>query len=137
MTLETVEWTVIDTPDEMRNAVCSLRCRKKISSSGLMQYCLNVIQKRGLCEHISHIHHSPSVDYSSYYFRKGMRLPSSIGTTRDSSVGIATGYRLDGQGIGVRFPTGARDFSALQRPNRLGGPIASYKMDTGAKVVGT
>jgi hypothetical protein len=27
------------------------------------------------------------------------------------SVGIAMEYRLDGQEIGVRFPTGARDFS--------------------------
>jgi hypothetical protein len=31
----------------------------------------------------------------------------------NGSVGIATGYMPDGQGIGVRLPVGARDFSRL------------------------
>jgi hypothetical protein len=30
--------------------------------------------------------------------------------SRDSSVGIATGYRLDGRGVGVRVPTETRMF---------------------------
>jgi hypothetical protein len=30
------------------------------------------------------------------------------GTTWNSVVGIATGYGLDGQGVGVRVPVGAR-----------------------------
>jgi hypothetical protein len=32
--------------------------------------------------------------------------------SRDSSVGIATGYKLDGRGIGVRVPVGSRIFSS-------------------------
>jgi hypothetical protein len=45
----------------------------------------------------------------------------------DSSVGIATGYALDGRGTGVRFPAGVRDFSLLQS---CGAHPASYPMST-------
>jgi hypothetical protein len=31
--------------------------------------------------------------------------------SQESAVGIATGYRLDSQGVGVRVPVGARLFS--------------------------
>jgi hypothetical protein len=31
----------------------------------------------------------------------------------DSAVGIATGYGLDGRGVGVRVPVGSRIFSSL------------------------
>jgi hypothetical protein len=34
-----------------------------------------------------------------------------IKKSRDSSVGIATGYGMDGRGLGVRLPAAARDFS--------------------------
>jgi hypothetical protein len=40
----------------------------------------------------------------------------------DSSVGIATGYRLDDWGVGVRVPVGPRIFSSPSRPDRLWGP---------------
>jgi hypothetical protein len=40
----------------------------------------------------------------------------------DSSVGIATGCRLDGQEVGVRVPVGSRIFSSPRRPNRIWGP---------------
>jgi hypothetical protein len=42
---------------------------------------------------------------------------------RDSVVGIATGYVLDDQGIGVRVPVGLRIFSSPRRPDRLWGPL--------------
>jgi hypothetical protein len=42
--------------------------------------------------------------------------------TRNSVVSIATGYGLDGRGVGVRFPLGAKFFSAPRRPDRLWGP---------------
>jgi hypothetical protein len=42
--------------------------------------------------------------------------------SRDSSVGIATGYGLDGQGVGVRVKVGPRIFSSPRRPNWLWGP---------------
>jgi hypothetical protein len=37
-------------------------------------------------------------------------------TSRDSVVGIATGYGLDDQGVGVRVPVGSRIFSTSSRP---------------------
>jgi hypothetical protein len=36
--------------------------------------------------------------------------------TRDNVVGIATGYGLDGGGVGVRIPVGARIFFTASRP---------------------
>jgi hypothetical protein len=41
-----------------------------------------------------------------------------------NSVGaeIATGYGLDGRGVGVRVPVGSRIFSSPRRPNRFWGP---------------
>jgi hypothetical protein len=36
--------------------------------------------------------------------------------SRDSVVGIATGYGLDDRGVGLRVPIGPRIFSTLSRP---------------------
>jgi hypothetical protein len=38
------------------------------------------------------------------------------------SVGIATGYRMDDRGVGVRVPLGPRIFSSPRCPDRLWGP---------------
>jgi hypothetical protein len=53
--------------------------------------------------------------------------------SRDSSVGIATGYRLNDQMIGVRFSAGTGNFSLLHRV-QTGSRAhpASYPMGTGA-----
>jgi hypothetical protein len=50
----------------------------------------------------------------------------------NSSVGIATGYDLDSQGIGVRFLAGAADFYLLHSVY-TGSEVhsASYRMSTG------
>jgi hypothetical protein len=40
----------------------------------------------------------------------------------DSSVGIATSYRVDDWGVGVRVPVESRIFSSSRRPDRLCGP---------------
>jgi hypothetical protein len=40
----------------------------------------------------------------------------------DSVVGIATGYGLDDQGVGVRVKVASRIFSSARRPGRLWGP---------------
>jgi hypothetical protein len=37
--------------------------------------------------------------------------------SRDSSVGIVTGYGLDDLGVGARVPVGSRIFSSPNRPN--------------------
>jgi hypothetical protein len=38
--------------------------------------------------------------------------------SRDSSVGIATGYGMDDRGVGVRVPVWSRIFSSPRRPDR-------------------
>jgi hypothetical protein len=45
-----------------------------------------------------------------------------IYSRRDSALGIATGYGLDGRGVGVRVPVGARIFTFPCRSDRLWGP---------------
>jgi hypothetical protein len=42
--------------------------------------------------------------------------------SRDSVVGIATGYGLDDRGVVVRVPVESRIFSSPHRPDRLWGP---------------
>jgi hypothetical protein len=42
--------------------------------------------------------------------------------SRNSVVGIATGYRLDDRGVGVRGPVGSRFFFSPRRPDRFWGP---------------
>jgi hypothetical protein len=42
--------------------------------------------------------------------------------SRDSSVGIATGYGLDDRVVGVRVPVGSRILSSPRCPDRLWGP---------------
>jgi hypothetical protein len=42
--------------------------------------------------------------------------------SRDSAVGIATGYRLDDRGVGVRVPVWSRIFSSPRHPDGLCGP---------------
>jgi hypothetical protein len=50
--------------------------------------------------------------------------PFHITRSRDSSVGIATGYGLDDSGVGVRVPLWSRIFSCPRRPDRLWGPLS-------------
>jgi hypothetical protein len=45
---------------------------------------------------------------------------------RNSAVDIATGYGLDGRGVGVRVPVRARFFSSPVRPDRFWGQPAYY-----------
>jgi hypothetical protein len=52
------------------------------------------------------------------YFSQIHRYKESL----DSSVGIATGYGLDDEGVGVRVPMGARIFTSPYRPDRLSCP---------------
>jgi hypothetical protein len=50
--------------------------------------------------------------------------------SRDSSVGIVSGYRLDDQMIGVRFPVWAGNFSLHHRVQTgSGAHPASYTID--------
>jgi hypothetical protein len=56
--------------------------------------------------------------------------------TRGSLVGIATGYRLDGRGIGVRVPVWSRIFISSYRPDRLWGPPNLLFNGYGGKATG-
>jgi hypothetical protein len=61
-------------------------------------------------------------------YKVEMKLISFIKCTafvlrsRDSAVGIATGYRLDYRGVWVRVPVGSRISSSPRRPDQLWGP---------------
>jgi hypothetical protein len=53
----------------------------------------------------------------------GIKNISSFSSkSRDSAVGIATGYGLDDRGIGVRVPVGATIFTSPYRLDWLWGP---------------
>jgi hypothetical protein len=60
--------------------------------------------------------------YYYYYYYWPWSFFIIIIRSRVSAVGIATGYRLDDRGVGVRVPVRARFFSSLQRPGRLRDP---------------
>jgi hypothetical protein len=65
---------------------------------------------------------------SKYIFINSVRVP---GRSRGTSVGIATGYGVDDQGVGVRVRMG-REFSILHAVQTGSGvDPASYPMDTG------
>jgi hypothetical protein len=55
-------------------------------------------------------------------FRTSFATSTIYPWSRDSSVGIATGYGLDGRGVGVRVPVEAKFFSSPRRPERLWAP---------------
>jgi hypothetical protein len=56
--------------------------------------------------------------------------------SRDSAVGIATGYGLDDRGVGFRVPVVDRIFSSPRRLDRFWGPPASYPIGTGGSFPG-
>jgi hypothetical protein len=49
-------------------------------------------------------------------------LNSTFTMSHGSTVGIATGYGLDDQGVGVRVPVGSKIFTSPYHPDRLWGP---------------
>jgi hypothetical protein len=66
---------------------------------------------------------------------RALKIQDSVETqrhkSRDSSVGIALGYGLDGRGSRLRFPTGAGNFSLHYRlQNGFGAHPDSYPMST-------
>jgi hypothetical protein len=57
--------------------------------------------------------------------------------SRDSVVGLATGYGLDDRGVGVRVPVVVRIFSSPSRQTGSGVHPASYRMGTGGSFPGS
>jgi hypothetical protein len=77
--------------------------------------------------------------YGSKNPMKSIKIKYTMAYTirsRDNAVGIATGYGLDDQGVGVRVPVGARIFSSPQRQTGSGVHPASYPMGTGGSFHG-
>jgi hypothetical protein len=64
---------------------------------------------------------SPSVFATCRSYLVLLILKTQQCFSRDSAVGIASGYGLDDQEVGVRVPVGSRIFSP-RRPDRLWGP---------------
>jgi hypothetical protein len=77
---------------------------------------------RGRVTQLSPARHN---DFSNALYRKLHSIFSvylACGMSRDSSVGIATDYGLQGRGVGVWVPVGSRIFSSPRRPDGLWGP---------------
>jgi hypothetical protein len=63
--------------------------------------------------------------------------PVNCGVSRDSVVGIATGYWLDDRGVGVQVPMGSRIFTSPCRPDRLSEVHQTlYPMGSGGSFLG-
>jgi hypothetical protein len=58
---------------------------------------------------------------SAFKWTEVISNTSLTAMSRDSAVGIATGYRLDDRGVGLRVAVGSRIFSSLRCPDRLWG----------------
>jgi hypothetical protein len=63
--------------------------------------------------------------WSIYLVRNKICISIKI-LSRDRSVGIAAGYGLDDQGVGVRVQVGARIFISPCRPDRLWDPPSQW-----------
>jgi hypothetical protein len=84
----------------------------KNSSGGTKEYSKTEVRKRDFMQ----VSKSETCRYNS---------------SRDSVIGIATGYGLDDRGVGVRVPVESRIFSSPRCPDRSGVRPTSYPMGTG------
>jgi hypothetical protein len=77
-----------------------------------------------IAERAEHLEDTTNLHEILFRILEGNYIKTDLRETdsRDSSVGIATGYGLDGLGVGVRVPVGSRIFSSQRRPDRLWGP---------------
>jgi hypothetical protein len=65
------------------------------------------------------------MEFGGQFHASAALLPGEIAhgpASRDSVIGIATGYGLDDRGVGVRVPVGPRTFSSACHPDRLWDP---------------
>jgi hypothetical protein len=86
----------------------------KINLRTVMEYCTRKI---------SELTNHSSGELTNKPTEQHLNQPTRVLTgSRDSSVGIATGYGLDDRGVGVRVPVGSRIFSSPRRPHGVWGP---------------
>jgi hypothetical protein len=67
---------------------------------------------------------------------RNINTSSILGESRDSSVGMATGYGLDYRMIGDRFPAGAGNFSFRHRVQTDSYSVVTEGSFPGGKVSG-
>jgi hypothetical protein len=71
----------------------------------------------------SRLHHQGQVGNQGWnQYKASNKLLGYTAKSRDSSVGIASGYRLDDQGVAIRVPVGSRIFTFPYRPDQIWGP---------------
>jgi hypothetical protein len=73
----------------------------------------------------SHSLHCPNITQllvTQYHKLQIFSCACAFRTSRDSSVGVVTGYGQDGRWVGVRVSVGARIFSSPRLPDRSWGP---------------
>jgi hypothetical protein len=63
-------------------------------------------------------------DLSAIFYEQNCIINTNV-WSRNSAVGIATGYGLDGRGVGVRLALEAKFFFSSRRPDWLWGPPSS------------
>jgi hypothetical protein len=85
-----------------------------------------------LLNQMSPVHNLPRYFSEVHYNVIFPSMPES----RDSVVGIATGYELDDQEVGVRVLVGAKIITSPCGPDRFWVHPTSYPMGTGGKAAG-
>jgi hypothetical protein len=76
--------------------------------------------KRGTKENFQNRQFSGARPHTGGVSNISTRVDSYL--SRDSAVGIATGYGLDDRGVGVLVPVGSKIFYSPRRLDRLWGP---------------
>jgi hypothetical protein len=113
--LNELQYTVLDTSEHFIKASCIVNGTSATKMPNAPKTNLNA-SNPFICEISPHVlctHTLQSIKINPYC------VPME---SRDSSVGIATGYGLDDRGGGVRVPVGSRIFTSPYRPDRLWGP---------------
>jgi hypothetical protein len=107
---------------------CGRKRSRPISSSYVgiclkgLRKTMTVVFQSGFEPRTSRIQVHKRWGLNQFIFIFSMLLCYTRNMSRDSLVVTATGYGLDGRGVGVRVPVGSRIFSSPRRPDRLWGP---------------
>jgi hypothetical protein len=90
---------------------------RSLPSNGSLRHIMKNLQLDSVVSSLNTIRNFHTTPLSPIF-----KLPVTDKRSRDSAVGIATSYGLDGRGVGVRGPAGSRIFSSPRRSYQLWGP---------------
>jgi hypothetical protein len=83
---------------------------------------LQIVSQK-FCAQFLRLAYNANYQYPHYAVYIGPKIDSfQVRNSRDSAVGIATGYGLDRRGFGVRVTVKARFLSSSRHPDWLSGP---------------